>query len=68
MKKYQVLFCNDNKICFQGEDGIVNPQEALSGGGNIFDFSSDKKELRMKPGTKPDEYVSVEHVEFWLVK
>jgi hypothetical protein len=32
--KYTVLFCEDNKICFQGEDGvgIVNPADILTNG------------------------------------
>lgn len=32
--KYHVLFCNDNKICFQGEGnvGIVNPEDILANG------------------------------------
>jgi len=68
MKKYTVLFCEDNKICFQGIEGIVDPKEVLKGGGRIFDFSGEKKELIMHPGKTPDEYITVEHIEFQLIK
>jgi len=44
MEKYQILFCEDNKICFQGKDGIVDPASILCTG-KILDFS-DTKEIK----------------------
>ena len=44
MKKYTILFCEDNKICFQGEGGIENPEDILCTG-KILEFS-DTKEVK----------------------
>jgi hypothetical protein len=48
MKKYTVLFCEDNKICFQdeGDVGIVNPMDILTNGriiktGNIREVANE---------------------------
>ncbi len=32
MEKYTIIFCEDNKICFQGKDGIADPMNILCDG------------------------------------